>query len=165
MYCNNCGEENEDGAKFCNDCGNSLSSDELVVDAPRNQTTDELVLPEKSIKVFIQRQNVIGFTPLSICAFFVIVAYFLPWASIGGRSLSGYQINQLPQPSDYALLFWYLVMSVPILGLFMLVSGSNKILQSRLSILTGTVLLTIVVWLLTTLQIDLDSYGQVPTLL
>ncbi len=58
MFCSECGTKNQDGAKFCENCGTELEVEETVV--PKKENTSKEVKKEPKTKTISKKQKVLG---------------------------------------------------------------------------------------------------------
>lgn len=68
MFCQNCGNQLEDSAKFCDSCGASVAADNIVV-TDYTETVQENTAPKKAKcwSVFAKVSKILGIISIALC--------------------------------------------------------------------------------------------------
>lgn len=126
MFCHNCGEKNEDGARFCNECGTGLvvTGPGAPAPAPDVQPVIPGAVPAGTPSPVTGSEKAtpsIPISPITICAALLIFSFFMPLITVEGISVSGYQISELARlfGASGVQLVWV----VPLMGAAALVAG------------------------------------------
>ena len=146
--CTNCGTSNSEHARFCAKCGTALRSH-----AHTHERTPAEQAAEMGDRAKVEANRVIeetkhiwwGFSMsekiMAVGAAAGLIAYVLPWVSMGGRSISGFSAGS---NSGYIyLLPLLMVASLVVLYFTQGASDTRKALMTRWQIIIGSVSATV----------------------
>ena len=148
MFCHKCGRQVPNGAKFCDKCGTTLSSDNVSISTPETPKQNPFAEPGSTNASNDSLDNVIKFTCMALMLLAIIFIVF----NVGGH-LSGIELIQAffdfspkslkylssEDATAYVLLFvsHVGVFIWGVIGFFIFFKGMNATLSSFIVLVSG----------------------------